>query len=144
MLNKLEICKKTRKFAARSLYTVLKKLLESQKPISEVTLRDAWLAEMRKNKNIFSEGWYSPPPYGMAVIIGGNGKDSRRNYKSLRPAENWPKDNVFLDKRSQHLYAYASPVDRKTGIIGDFAISLYFGDDLETKHFLKMCFMLDK
>lgn len=44
-LDKFEICKRTRKIAADSLYNVLKRLLQTKKSISEVVLSDAWLAE---------------------------------------------------------------------------------------------------
>ena len=143
-MDKLEICKQTRKIAADSLYKVLKKLLASDKPISEVTLRDAWLAEMQKNKNIFPEGWYQPPPHGMIVLFSTDKNVERINYKSARPQEKWPRDDILLNPQNGIIYCYASPVDKTTGIIGDFGLTLYFGKNPEIKKLLKMCLELDK
>lgn len=142
--NKLKICKQTRKIAADSLYVALKELLETKKEISEVILRNSWLSEMRKYENIFSDGWYIPPPHGIGVLFGSIDRKSRQNYKSLRPAKNWPQEGIFLDKKNEMAYVYASPVDRKTGIIGDMGMSLYFGNNKRIKDHLKLCLQLDK
>lgn len=140
----LEICKRTRIFASDTLYTVLKEVLDSKEKISEAAFRDRWLAEMQKNKNIFPEGWYSPPPFGIAVIFGGIGEDFRRDYKSLRPPESWPREDILFDENHPHVYAYASPVDRATGIIGDFAGAFYLGKDEEIRRLHKLSLQLDK
>lgn len=141
---KLEICKSTRQIAARTLHTVLGELLHSGQPISESRLRDKWLEELRKNPSIFPDGWYLPPPHGIGVLIGTTNQDSRQNYKSLRPEEMWPREDIVLNKEHPIMYAFASPVDRKTGIIGDFGMTLYFGDDPEIIHHLKICLQLDQ
>src|SRR5436853_4201407 len=105
-MDKLEVCKSTRKIAADSLAKVLKKLLKSKKPISEVMLRDAWLFEMRKNKNIFPDGWYMPPPHGIMVLFADEKNVQRFNYKSARPNETWPRDDIFLDLKKGIIYCY--------------------------------------
>ncbi|MBU2632481.1 hypothetical protein KKG52_02085 [Patescibacteria group bacterium] len=69
-MNKLLICKKTRKIAASALLKVLEEVLSSKKPISEFEFGKKWLKELRKNKDIFPNGWYDPPPSGMAIIFG--------------------------------------------------------------------------
>lgn len=143
-MDKLEICKQTRKFAADSLHKVLKKLLESNEPISEMMLRDAWLAEMRENKNIFPDGWYTPPPHGMIILFATDKDTERFNYKNARNEVTWPKNDIFLDKKNGVIFCYASPVDKKTGMIGDFGITLYFGDNDEIKQLTKDCLYLDK
>ncbi len=143
-LDKLEICKQTRKFAADSLYKILKTLLSSNKPISEVILRDAWLSEMRKNKNIFSDGWYTPPPHGMIILFAKEDQIERFNYQNARLESSWARDDIFMNKQSGIIFCYASPVDKSTGIIGDFGITLYFGNKPEIKDLLKFCLQLDK
>src|SRR6266702_1882195 len=143
-MDKLEICKQIRKIAADSLSIVLKKLLASDKPISEVTLRNAWLAEMRKNQNIFPEGWYEPPPYGMIILYADDKDVERFNYTSARVKEMWPRDDIFLNKKTGIIYCYASPVDKRTGILGDFGVTLYFGNKSDIKKLLKMCLTLDQ
>ncbi|HWY79603.1 MAG TPA: AIR synthase related protein, partial [Candidatus Sulfotelmatobacter sp.] len=143
-MDKLEICKHTRKIAAESLYKILKKLLAANKPISEVMLRDAWLTEMQKNIDIFHDGWYTPPPYGIIVLFATDQQVERINYKSARPQEKWPRDDIFLNQKNGIVYFYASPVDKKTGIIGDFGLTLYFGNNPDIKNLLKKCLELNK
>jgi len=143
-IDKLEICKQTRKFAAQSLYIVLKKLLKSQKPISEVILRDIWLSEMRKNKNIFPDGWYTPPPHGMIILFGDDKNIQRFDYRNARQEESWPREDVFLARKNAVIFCYASPVDNVTGIIGDFGITLYFGNNADMKQLLKTCLRINQ
>lgn len=142
--NKLEICKQTRKFTARSLHTVLKKLLATNRPISEVMFRDAWLTELRKNKNIFSDGWYDPPPHGIIVLFATDKHVTRLNFLSVRPEEKWPRDDIFLNKENGIAYVYASPVNKNSGVIGDFGMTLYFGKNKEIKDLLEICLDVDK
>ena len=42
------------------------------------------------------------------------------------------------------MYVYASPVDRETGMIGDFGMTLYFGDNPDVVNHLKLCLQLDR
>lgn len=141
--NKLESCKLARTIAAKSLYTTLSLLLNGRKPISEAELRDTWLEQMQKEDAIFPEGWYSPPPNGIVVLFG-TANDTRLDYRSLRPEDSWPKSDIYLDEAEGLLYAYASPVHKKTGIIGDFGITLYFGTNKELQELLKTALELDR
>lgn len=136
-INKLEVCKQTRKFAADSLHKVLKKLLASNKPISEVTLRDAWLEELRKNKNIFPDGWYMPPPHGIGIVFGTEYDPDRINFPVLRKEEYWPRDDVFLDRKDGIIVVYSSPVNKHSLIIGDFGLTIYFGKNPNIQNHLK-------
>lgn len=128
---KLEACKEKRRFVSDCLYKVLKGAIEKNAPLSEAELKEEWLKEMRKNKTIFEDGWYMSPPHGVSVLFGTEKEHERNriNYKSIRPEEKWSRKDVFLDKKSGFVFAYASPVDKETGIIGDFCITLYFGKD---------------
>jgi hypothetical protein len=136
-MDKLKIVKETRKSAADSLFKTLKKVLKTKQPISEVEFRDLWLLEMRKNKKIFSEGWYDPPPHGIIVLFGTDKDVKRLNFESARPEEFWPRDDIFLDQKNGIALLYASPVDKKSGIIGDFEMTLYFGNNEIIKNQLK-------
>lgn len=49
----------------------------------------------------------------------------------FRPDEAWPNDAHQLQRNSL-MFAYASPVHKQTGLIGDFACSLYRGSDEST------------
>lgn len=141
--NKLESCRLARSIATKSLYTALSNLLNSEEPISEAKLRDAWLQEMIKEDAIFPEGWYWPPPHGIGVLFGTE-NDSRLDYDSLRPDQIWPKDNIYLDRKAGLIYAFASPVHKDTGIIGDFGITLYFGDNKDLQKILKTALEIDR
>jgi len=141
---RLHICKTTRESASRSLYDVLSNLLSKDEPISEKVLRDKWLEDMRKNKEIYEDGWYNPPEHGMGVIFGADqdSEKSRLNHNSLRNMV--PSDNIYLDRDKGIVYVYAGPVDRESGIIGDFGMTLYFGKNSEIINHLKSCYALNK
>ncbi len=144
MKNKLEICKQTRRLASETLYKILRPLLQSSASVSEQELRDLWLNEVHSNSDIFSDGWYVPPPHGIAILFADDKDVARVNFKSLRPKEIWPRDDIFLNWQNGIAYLYACPVDKSTGIIGDFQITLYFGNNPEIKDLLKTCYSLDK
>ncbi|MFA6106159.1 MAG: M24 family metallopeptidase [Patescibacteria group bacterium] len=141
---KIEICKRTRKYAQESFFKVMRKILTDNLKVSEAGIRDMWLFELRKNEAIFKDGWYSPPPHGIGVLIGtdNDGEESRLNYKSMRPEEIWPRDNIYLNTKNGLIYAYASPIDKKTGIIGDFGMTLYFGKKKEIVDHLISCYRI--
>lgn len=141
---KLAGCISTRSFAAQSFCSTLGTLLQTENPISEAQLRDDWLAEMRKNTKLYPDGWYDPPPSGIGVLFGTEENYSRMNYKSLRPEEMHPKDNIFLDREKGVVYIYASTVDKDTGMIGDWGMTLYFGDNPEIKKHLQQCLALNR
>ena len=42
------------------------------------------------------------------------------------------------------MFLYFSPVDKKSGIIGDFGMSIYVGNNQKIKNHLKLCWELDK
>lgn len=135
--DKFTVCKKTRKIAANSLYIVLKKVLSSNEPVSEAQFRDKWLQELRKHKDIFPEGWYTPPPHGIGVLFATDRNVERLKFKSLRFEEYWPQNNIYLNKKCGFAMLYCSPVDRKSGIIGDFGMSIYFGKNKNIKEIIK-------
>jgi hypothetical protein len=128
----------TRKLTLSTLLVSLTSLLKSQKSFSELQLRDNWLANLRKNTTIFPDGWYIPPPHGIGALIGDTSKQSRTNYDNLRRFT--PLDTVYFDEQHPLLYAYASPVDKKTGIIGDSGGTFYRGTNPDIQQHLKRCF----
>lgn len=141
IIDKLEICKQTRRIATESLYEVLKRFL-AKKTFSEIDLRDTWLLHMRKRNSIFPDGWYVPPPHGVAVLFAPDDKFQRVCPSSLRLEEFWSRDDILLDKNRGLVLVYASPVNRKSGIIGDFGLTLYFGKRLEIIEHLKKSFQI--
>ncbi len=136
-MDSLEVCKKTRKIAADTLEIILRQILQDETPISEVYLRDRWLEELKKHPEIFAEGWYIPPPHGIEMLFGTSQDTERLNTKTIRPEEFWPKDNISLDRKEGLITLFTGPVDRKTGIIGDFGLTIYLGDNSEIIDHLK-------
>lgn len=56
----------------------------------------------------------------------------------------WPKSDVYLDRDNGMAYLFASPVDKKSGIIGDFGLTVYFGDDSIVEEHLKKCLNINR
>lgn len=137
MSSNCNIYKKNRAITADSFLVVLKELLKTNEPISEIDLRDKWREELRKHKQFFPDGWYTPPPHGISIIFSTDENFQRTNFKSFRWEKYWPSTSSFLDTSKGFIVAYASPVDRKTGIIGDFGLTLYFGKNEKIKKHLK-------
>jgi hypothetical protein len=77
------------------------------------------------------------------VLFGTENKNSRQNYRSLRPKEIWPRDDIFLETPNQMAYLFASPVDKESGIIGDFGLSIYLGNKNEIKNHLRLCLQIN-
>lgn len=142
--DKIDICKRTRRIAADTLKTTLERVLKSKKTVSEVDFRDLWLKELRKHKEIFPDGWYMPPTHGIGVLFGTDNKNGRTNYDNLREKKYLPRRNMLLGKGNNLVYVYASPVDKKTGTIGDFGMSLYFGKNKSVEDHLKQCLSVNR
>lgn len=142
MKSKIDICKRTRTIASGTLYTTLQNFMD-RKSLSERRFRNAWLVELRKNQTIFPDGWYDPPPNGIGVLFGTGEEKSRLNYKSLRSEEMWPKKEIFLNGNNEMAYFYASPVDKEAGIIGDFGLTIYLGNNSSIIDHLKKCWEIN-
>jgi len=125
---KLAAIERTREIAADTLYSSLQTLLESESPISERDLQELWHEKLQECTTIFPNGWYTPPPHGIGVLFGTEDNYDRVNYASLRPHDMWPRDGVALNRQTGIVYLFASPVDREFDMIGDFGITLYFGN----------------
>ena len=142
-IDKLRIIAKTRAWAAQSFTNVLGNLVQSGNQISEVVLRNHWLKKIRENSNIYPNGWYLPPPHGIGVLFGTEVNYQRMNYQSLRQENSWPKDNIFLDKNNGIIYVFFSPVDKSTGMIGDWGLTIYCGKNPDIIEHLKLCLSLN-
>ena len=100
--------------------------------VTELMFRDRWLDNMRGTGDVLADGWYSPPPKGAAVLT-----NDRVNFDSLRNPYNWSDDTEIY--WNGVLYAYASPIDRESGYIGDISVTLYFGRDNKIIDHVKRC-----
>jgi hypothetical protein len=134
----------TRDMAATSLEAVLREVMSSDEPISEVALRDRWLHSMQQKRTVYSDGWYMPPPHGMIMLFATDTDPSRIMSDNYRRPEKWSRSDVLLSRDSGMIMAYASPVDRATGMIGDFGVMLYFGKDPDVQQHLVRCLRLNQ
>jgi hypothetical protein len=136
-MDRLQIIKNTRQIAINALVNVLKIVLPNTLQVSEAQFRNLWLGELRKHQEIFPDGWYIPPPSGMVVLFANEKNLNRANWQSIRPKESWPKENIFLNKTTDLVQLYAGPVDKSSGMMGDFGITLYFGQNIKIINHLK-------
>lgn len=103
--------------------------------MTELTFRDSWLSRLHSAEELTLNGWYEPPPLGMAVLFADERDVHRISYESLRLPEFAPSPRVMKWAHGM-MYAYCSPVHRPTGMAGDFGVTLYFGSNLAIRdHF---------
>jgi hypothetical protein len=133
---RMAVIGRVRALAASSLYRILK--AEAAGESSESKLRDRWQELLREECSLFPHGWYEPPPYGISIIIARPDEFERMNYRSLRAEDMWPKEENRLHNDCL-IYAYASPVDRDAGLIGDLGVTLYKGARCDIREHLATC-----
>lgn len=131
LTNGIEMCKKTRALAAEAIASTL-----VENDLSEKKFCEKLDAKLHQKPN-WDQGWYSPPPKGLAALFG----LKRVSYDSLRKEEFWP-DNKFIFSKGTLGYVYASPVNKETGMIGDFGLTLYNGQDSKIISHIKLCLEL--
>jgi hypothetical protein len=113
--------------------------LYGRSAVSERVFSDAWSSRLAASSEFSDGGWYDPPPRGLAVLFG-TGDDPRRvNFGSLRDPSNYASD-IPLDWSDGLLYAYCSPVALRSGMAGDFAITLYLGSRPEIRAHFSNCY----
>jgi hypothetical protein len=100
--------------------------VHGRKGVTEASFADLWGARLREIPCLSADGWYQPPPEGMAVLADSEPEFRRIRFGSLRDQVNWPSTRE-IDWDNGMLYAYCSPVHIESGIPGDFAVTLYFG-----------------
>lgn len=143
MDDKLKACKDTRKIAVEALANTLRVLLKKD-VVSEVEFRDCWLKELRKNSEIFPDGWYTPPPNGVITMFATDKDPARILHPNMRLEETWPRDDIFLDKNNGLIALYASPVGRTSGIIGDTEVLIYLGKNDLIINTYKTCLAISR
>lgn len=111
----------------------LAELLPNMGNLSEMALVENWHQSLKSEPDLFADGWYMPPPHGIISIFGkSEDRYSRVSIPSFRTQMAWPQSDVFFDPKDI-LVAYASPVQKKTGLIGDFGGCFYKGRSPEIR-----------
>jgi hypothetical protein len=98
-------------------------------------------AVLAADSALMPQGWYLPPPAGISVLIGEPPHYTRTSFASLRDPSRWPDPQSKLRDECL-LFVYASPVDRKTAMIGDFQMTLYAGVDPAIRSHITACFQI--
>jgi hypothetical protein len=133
---RIAIIQRTRSIAALALVDALS---HSHEASSERAICNRWTQTIDKSPSLCPEGWYQPPPGGACILIGHpENAFARMNYDSLRNPAIWPRDDISLRDDSL-IYAYASPIDRATGLIGDIGLTLYRGPEPWIRDHLLTC-----
>jgi hypothetical protein len=143
VLERQQACINARIAASAALLKSLK-VLAAKGRFSEAQVRDSWVKAMGNDPELFPSGWYVPPPQGIGVLFGEATRESRHNYTSLRPTESWPREDLFFDEPHPLMYAYASPVNKHTGIIGDFGITIYTAEDPDIQKHIQQCLQINR
>lgn len=130
-MKKQETFNKTRQKALESFCTTLDELYN--KEITEIAFKNKWYENLAKEADIIADGWYNPPERGMTVLFG-----NRVSFDSLRNEKNWS-NHTEINWEKDLLYAYCSPIDKTTGMIGDISLTLYFGEDKKIRQHIKNC-----
>lgn len=100
--------------------------LRGKPGVTEIAFRDRWRAEMASTGELTINGWYSPPEYGMSVLFATGDNPSRTHFRTFRDTTSFPSERT-CDWKDGIILAYASPVARATGVLADFATTVYFG-----------------
>ncbi len=127
------------KYLRRVNSEALSSVLSLENTHSEASIAEAWLKALQSNSDLYPFGWYDPPPNGISVLIGNPGDFERLRFKSLRERKQWPRKDVHLSNDSL-LYAYSSPIDRSSLLIGDICLTLYKGEDPRIQAHLRQAY----
>lgn len=133
-IDRIARCATIRRQVAATVVELLNHSLEW----SEIGFRDALKLKLNEDQSLWSDGWYNPPPAGIATLFSSPGDFRRLQFDTLRSEEFWPTAQNKLQKGSAAMI-YASPVDRAMGVISDWSTTIYLGDDSVVKMHFKNC-----
>ncbi|MBI2623376.1 MAG: hypothetical protein HYW65_02260 [Candidatus Liptonbacteria bacterium] len=120
----IETIARARQTAAESIA----KSFENIEGASEAEVRDRILANLAARGSFYPKGWYDPPPGGVAVLFAEK-PYARLQFDSLRKPEFFPRADVQFNHKKTVGIVYASPIDRATGMMGDFSCTVYGGSN---------------
>jgi hypothetical protein len=132
--NRINICEKTRDWIS----TEIANLLRKQNNSSEKQFATAVDMEVKNNPEFQREGWYAPPPSGIAALFSDIDDFDRLRFDTLRKEQYWPQEQYKLLKDSAGIL-YASPIHKPSGTIGDFGITVYRGNNRDIQLHLVNC-----
>ncbi len=131
--NRINICEKTREGLSKTISSLLSK----HDDIAEQEFATTLSAEIRNDADLQLEGWYAPPPYGIAALFSDQDNFDRLRFDTLRKEQYWPQQFKLLKNSAGIIYA--SPIHKVSGTIGDFGITIYKGNDRNIQLHLAGC-----
>ena len=111
--------------------------LRARDGLTEKTFAATWQERLAGEEGLTKNGYYDPPPGGVAVIFADEADPTRLAFQSLRPEAWWPSDRR-LDWRRGLLHAYCSPVHLGSRRPGDLGVTLYFGSERGIREHLNL------
>lgn len=129
-MSNLDTCEKTRKLASKFVEESFK-----DHKLSETEFTNKIKKHFSSNEGLYNHGWYEPPPYGIAALFSEENNFKRLQFDTLRKKDYWPKGEYRFGMEKVGI-VYISPVDKNSGVIGDFGTTVYIGSDERIKNHL--------
>lgn len=107
--------------------------------LSEIDIKTKMQDGLQKNRELFPEGWYDPPPSGIVTLLAQK-PFARLLYESNRNEDYWPQKTFTFNAETVG-NIYISPVNRQTNMFGDVGFTFYRGTDKKIKNHLKQCYL---
>lgn len=117
---------------------ILSEALRDIDGLSETEIKDKIFKNISRRKQLFPQGWYSPPPDGIVVLLAEK-PFSRLLYDSNRKKDYWPQKKFACGNETVG-NIYISPVNKTTGMFGDMGLTFYRGNNEKIKRHLKNSF----
>lgn len=134
ILTTIDTCSKLRSWMSEAILAAL----QSSRAISEKALCQKLQDTLSSNHELHPQGWYDPPPSGLAALLASPPGYDRLKFDTLRKEKFWPQEAFTLDKDCVGII-YASPIDLRSGVIGDFGITIYLGKEKRILNHLSNC-----
>ncbi len=131
-IERIQAAAQTRVYAGECLA----RILDEADRLSEKECAEKIRAALAANPELYPEGWYRPPPGGIAVLAADDKNFDRLKFDSLRKETYWPRDDIRITPESIVL-VYASPVHKAQAAIGDIARTHYRGTNPRYREHLR-------
>ena len=104
----------------------------------EIEFKSLWLKKIKLIPHLTATGWYSPPESGMAILFSQDKAAQRSHFSTYRDPEYFSSE-VEIDWESGIITGYASNLDTRNHMPGDFGTTVYLGNDTETIQYIEQC-----
>lgn len=112
-------------------------------PSKEVEFKSLWLKKIQLTPHLTATGWYSPPESGMAILFSQDKATQRSHFTTYRDPEYFSSE-VEIDWQSGIITGYASNLDTRNHMPGDFGTTVYLGNDTKTIRYIEQCIFVSE